>query len=32
MNCELKELSLDLLNKNLYDMYQDTPNCDMVDY
>ena len=28
MNCELKELSLDLLNKDLYEMYQDIPNGD----
>ena len=28
MNYELKELSLDLLNKELYDMYQDIPNGD----
>lgn len=26
MNCDLKELSVDLLNKDLYDMYQDIPN------
>ena len=28
MNYEIKELSLDLLNKDLYDMYQDIPNGD----
>ncbi len=28
MNYELKELSLDLLNKELYDMYQDIPDGD----
>lgn len=27
-NYELKELSLDLINKDLYDMYQDIPNGD----